>query len=41
MGYPNPSPMDNTGQTRGNTLENNKNSLEFERERLAISCREQ
>src|SRR5882672_7714800 len=31
MGYPNPSPMDNPGHTRGNTLENNKDSLASER----------
>src|SRR6266481_5237706 len=35
MGYPNPSPMDNTGHTRGNTLENNKDSLASERGWLA------
>src|SRR5215469_15094671 len=31
MGYPNPSPMDNTSHTRRNTLENNKDSLASER----------
>jgi len=31
MGYPNPSPMHNTGHTRSNTLENNKDSLVAER----------
>jgi hypothetical protein len=41
MGYPNPSPMDNTDRTRGNTLENNKDSLASERGWLPISCRQQ
>ena len=31
MGYPSPSSMDHTGHTRGNTLENNKDSLASER----------
>src|SRR5262249_58802436 len=31
MGYPNPSPMHNSGHTRSNTLENNKDSLVSER----------
>src|SRR5215472_7019646 len=30
MGYSNPSPMHNTGHTRSNTLENNKDSLVLE-----------
>ena len=37
MGYPNPSPMNYTGHTRGNTLENNKDSLASERGCLPIS----
>jgi hypothetical protein len=41
MGYPDPSPLDNTGHTRGNTLENNQDSLASERGWLPISCRQQ
>jgi hypothetical protein len=37
MGYPNPSPMNNTGHTRSNTLENNKDSLASEQGCLPIS----
>ena len=37
MSYPNPSPMNYTGHTRGNTLENNKDSLASERGCLPIS----
>ena len=41
MGYPNPSSMDHTGHTRGNTLENNKDSLASEPESLPIRCLQQ
>jgi Cys/Met metabolism PLP-dependent enzyme len=37
IGYPNPSPMHNTGHTRSNTLENNKDSLVSERGCLPIN----
>src|SRR5215472_10341823 len=37
MGYPNPSPMHNSGHSRNNTLENNKESLVSERGCLPIS----
>src|SRR6266853_1034956 len=37
MGYPNPSPMHNTGHTRSNTLEHDKDSLVSERGCLPIS----